>query len=207
MSSPTLFDIASGQASLIAQLGEGSVFGAVAERVAAHVTRSVRITGTGRDLRCPADVLPDRTSYDGLSAPGPVRVPYAKAAGAWDLRTQRRYEKWLAEPDLLGEVKVRMQDKRWAQDTQLLDTRGGGPATPFFPFVDFYVVMMLDLAGDITMARYLTLPEMIDYVASDIGRGGAWNYKVSIGMSAMEGIGTDLTESARAALRTLRVHA
>jgi hypothetical protein len=60
---------------------------------------------------------------------------------------------------------------------------------------------MFDLDGDILMARRLELAEIVDYVASDVGRGGKWNYKVSI--SSFMTAGTDLTRSARSAIRRL----
>ena len=116
-------------------------------------------------------------------------------------RDQRRYLEWLSEPAQIGEVKARQVDRQYNPLDQLVDTRGGGPGTPFFPLVDFYVLMMFDLDGDILMARRLQLEEVVDYVASDVGRGGTWNYKVSI--SAAMTAGTDLTAAARSAIREL----
>lgn len=100
-------------------------------------------------------------------------------------------------------MKARQVDRRWDPLEQLVDTRGGGPGTPFFPLVDFYVLIMFDLDGDILLARRLQLEEMVDYVASDVGRGGSWNYKVAISAAMTEG--TDLTAPARAATRHLQV--
>jgi hypothetical protein len=59
-----------------------------------------------------------------------------------------------------------------------------------------------DLDGDILMARKLELEQMVDYVASDVVRGGAWNYKIAI--SAAMTAGADLTEPARLAIRRLQ---
>jgi hypothetical protein len=198
----TLRDASTAQADLIAAIGSGSVFGEIGERVAAAVTGSSRITGTGRDLRCSS--LPGvlrHPSPIGLSAPGPVRTAYSSAVPGLHDREQRRYAEWRSSSDLLGEVKVRQLDKRYGRD-QLLDTRSGGPDRPFFPFVDFYVLMIIDLAVYIAMARVLDLPSMVDYVASDVGRGGSWNYKASIHLGMQEGI--DVTAQAGQALRSLR---
>lgn len=135
---------------------------------------------------------------------GGVLAPhrYADVVGSWHARDQRRYREWLSEPTQVGEVKTRQVDRRWHPLEQLVDTRGGGPGTPFFPLVDFYVLIMFDLDGDILMARRLDLQEMVDYVASDVGRGGKWNYKAAISAAMTEG--TDLTGPARAAIRHLK---
>jgi hypothetical protein len=69
--------------------------------------------------------------------------------------------------------------------------------------VDFYVLIMFDLDGDVLMARRLELTEMVDYVATDVGRGGRWNYKIAI--SSYMTAGTDLTAPARSAIRHLPV--
>jgi len=128
---------------------------------------------------------------------------YADASAAWNDRILRRYQRWLTDPGRIGEVKARQVDRRFAPLEQLVDTPRGGPDTQFFPFVDFYVLILFGLDGDILMTRLLLLDEMVDYVASDVGRGGAWNYKVSI--SAFMTAGTDLTAAARDAIRLLPV--
>lgn len=127
---------------------------------------------------------------------------YQDAAATWNDRVRGRYERWLADPARIGEVKARQVDRRYPPLDQLVDTRGSGrPDTPFFPFVDFYVLILFGLDGDVLMTRMLLLDEMVDYVASDVNRGGAWNYKVSI--SAYMTAGTDLTAAAQKAIRLL----
>lgn len=199
----TLLDITKMQASINASLNAGNAFGEVGERVAANITGSVRISGTGRDLRrASAPGQAPRATPEGLLAGG-VRGPHSTYVPSLHERDQRRYAAWLASSDLIGEVKARQLDRRYPTGTQLLDTRGGGPTAPFFPLVDFYVVVIFDLDGDIAMARHLTLAEMVDYVASNVGRGGGWNYKVAIGLWMTAG--TDLTMQAQTGLRTLAV--
>lgn len=197
----SLLDIARAQAKINARLEAGSTFGEIGERIAAEITGSVRIKGTGRDLKAAVPGWRRAAEPVGLAAPGPVRTRYADVMGSWPARDQRRYREWLSEPAQIGEVKARHVDRRYNALEQLVDTRGGGPSTPFFPLVDFYVLIMFDLDGDILMARRLQLEEIVDYVASDVGRGGAWNYKVAI--SAAMTAGTNLTVPARSAIREL----
>jgi hypothetical protein len=197
----SLLDIAQAQAEINARLKAGNAFGEIAERVSAEITGSVRIRGTGRDLKAAVPGWTRPADPIGLAAPGPVRTPYAAVVGGWHPRDQRRYRDWLSEPTQIGEVKSRQVDRNLPPLDQFVDTRGGGPHTPFFPLVDFYLVIMFDLDGDILMARRLELAEIVDYVASDVGRGGKWNYKVSI--SSFMTAGTDLTRSARSAIRRL----
>jgi len=198
----SLLDIAQAQAKINATLKAGSPFGEIAERISAEITGSVRVTGTGRDLKAAVPGWTRPADPVGLAAPGPVRRRYADVVGTWPDRDQRRYRDWLSEPAQVGEVKSRQVDRRWPPLEQLVDTRGGGPGTPFFPLVDFYVLILFGLDGDILMARRLRLDEMVDYVASDVGRGGAWNYKVAISAVMTDGI--DLTERAQSAIRHLR---
>lgn len=198
---PSLWDVARMQAKINATLKAGNTFGEIAERVAAEITGSIRVRGTGRDLKAAVPGWRRTAEPVGLAAPGPVRTRYADVVGSWHDRDQRRYLEWLSEPAQIGEVKARQVDRQYNPLDQLVDTRGGGPGTPFFPLVDFYVLMMFDLDGDILMARRLQLEEVVDYVASDVGRGGTWNYKVSI--SAAMTAGTDLTAAARSAIREL----
>ena len=200
----SLLDIAQAQAKINTKLRAGNTFGEIGERISAEITGSVRVRGTGRDLKAAIPGWTRRSEPVGLAAPGPVRTPYADVVDAWPERDKRRYREWLSEPAQVGEVKARQVDRRWPPLEQLVDTRGGGPGTPFFPLVDFYVLIMFDLDGDILMARKLQLEEMVDYVASDVGRGGAWNYKIAISAAMTEG--TDLTAPARAAIRSLQVH-
>jgi hypothetical protein len=197
-----LLDVARAQAEINARLKAGNTFGEIGERIAAEITRSVRAPGPGRDLRADAPGWRRPADPVGLAAPGPVRTRYAAAAAAWHGRILQRYQRWLSDPARIGEVKARQVDRSYEPLEQLVDVRGrAGPDTPFFPFVDFYVLILFDLDGDILMARQLLLDEMVDYVASDVGRGGAWNYKISIG--AWMTAGADL--AARAAIRFLPV--
>lgn len=195
----SLYDVAHTHAELISAVGGGSIFGEVGERVAAAITGTSRVTGTGRDLsgaqvgfERPADPI-------GLLAPGPDRTPYASYVADLPVRDQNRYQAWRNNPERLGEVKVRQLDRRWDAHNQLMDTRGAGPSASFFPFVDFYVLIIIDLGGDIVMARELSLAEMVDYVASDVGRGGTWNYKAAIHLDMTSGI--DHTTAAKQVLR------
>lgn len=95
---PSLLDIACAQAKINAMLGAGNVFGEIAERIAAEITGSVRITGTGRDLKVGVPGWRRTPKPVGLAAPGPVRTPYADVVGSWPDRDQRRYREWLSEP-------------------------------------------------------------------------------------------------------------
>lgn len=197
---PTILcDIAQRQADINRLLGAGSTFGEIGERVAAEITAAERFRGTGRDLRVPNGLTGARQVATGLEAPGPRLVPYTKIVPTLPKRDQDRYNSWQASADLLGEVKAR----QILDGHILVDTRKAGPADSFFPFVDFYVVILFDEKGRIVMARRLALDEMIDYVASDVGRGGAWNYKVSLSLTMSHGV--DLTAAAQLALRTLAV--
>ena len=195
----TLFDVTRAQAELHDALGAGNVFGDVGERVAAAITSTGRVTGTGRDLAGARMDFERPPNPVGLAAPGPVRTPYVQHVASLPARDQRRFQAWRDSPERLGEVKVRQLDRRFEPDTQLIDTRGGGPNTAFFPFVDFYVLIIFDLNGDVAMARELSLSEMVDHVAADVGRGGSWNYKAAIGLGMTSGI--DRTADARKALR------
>ena len=47
----SLLDIAQAQAKINARLKAGNAFGEIAERVSAEITGSVRVRGTGRDLK------------------------------------------------------------------------------------------------------------------------------------------------------------
>ncbi|MDN5804391.1 MAG: hypothetical protein L0H26_07385 [Microlunatus sp.] len=201
LSFQSLRDITRTQAAIHAALGAGSVLGDVAERVAASITGSTRISGTGRDLRAPAPPGWVRPDPVGLAAPGPVLTRYDDAATEWKLLDQGRYYAWRSGSMLLGEVKARQLDRHGDLDTQMVDTRGGGPATAFFPFVDFYVFVLFDLDGDVVMARRLDLEQTVELARRDVGRGGCWNYKVAIG--TWLDLGTDLTVAARVALRNL----
>lgn len=196
----SLRDIAQAQAEIHDLLQAGSTFGEIGERVAAKISRSVRTSGKERDLLCPVEdgwVRPANPM--GLAAPGPVRRRYDEAMQDWPLREQQRYRAWRNAPSKVGEVKVRQLD-RGAGRNQVLDTRGAGPATPLFPLIDFYVVIIFDLDGDIAMARRLELSEIIDHAArADIRPG--WNYKLAVSCDMTAG--TDLTSAARAALRSL----
>ena len=195
----TLLDVARTHAALIRTIGGGNIFGEIGERVAAAITGTSRVSGTGRDLSGAQAGFVRPPNPHGLLAPGPVPTPYAQYVETIGPRDQRRFEQWRSSPERIGEVKVRQLSPRWSAHGQLADTRGGGPGTSFFPFVDFYVLMLIDLDGDIAMARELSLEEMVDYVRSDVGRGGAWNYKAAIHLDMTHGI--DLTEEARAVLR------
>ena len=64
------------------------------------------------------------------------------------------------------------------------------------------MLIIFDLDGDIAMARELSLSEMVDHVASDVGRGGSWNYKAAISLNMTSGV--DRTAVARQALRGQR---
>ena len=196
----SLLDVARAQAQINAALGAGNTFSEIGEAVAAAVTGSVRVSGTGRDLKLPAPSWRRPPNPVGLKAPGPVRTPYSQVAPGWPARDQARYQWWLSDPDQIGEVRARQVSPQWAAD-QLAPTRGGGPGTPFFPLVDFVVVVLFDLDGDILMARHLDLVEMVDHVATDVAATGSWNYKVSI--STTMTVGTDLTAAAQTALREL----
>ena len=186
----SLLPVAQAQARINAELGGGSTFGEIGEAVAAAVTGSVRITGTGRDLKSPVTGWRRPADPVGLDAPGAVRTPYLKMVGQWPARDRNRYESWLADPDPIGEVKSRQVSRQWPADDSSRTPAAAAPAHPF-PLFDFYVVILFDLDGDIFMARRLELQEMVDFVASDVGVGGSWNYKVAI--STGIGAGTDLT--------------
>lgn len=199
---PTLADVARRHAELIALLGAGSVFGEIGERVAASVTGSVRISGTGNDLRRPAP--------QGWIRPAPVAV-IGDSNGAKvvptetvlrDSRTRARYQRWVATDEFqLGEVKTRQLDRCYMDAVQLVDTRGGGATTAFCPLVDFYVFVIFDPSGTLRKCLEVPLPVLADYVASNVGRGGSWNYKVAIGL--WTDVGIDRTDDAISALRTL----
>lgn len=198
----SLLEVARAQAEINARLRAGNAFGEIGEWVAAEITGTVRFRGAGHDLmKASAPGWSRPAAPAGLDAPGPVRMPYLIAAKAWRPRIFARYQAWLAQPGQLGEVKARQVDRRLDPVDQLVDTRRAGPDTPFFPFVDFYVLILFGLDGDILMARHLLLDEMVRYVATDVGRGGTWNYKIAIGAGMTAG--ADLTGAARAALRYL----
>lgn len=194
----TLADVVRTQASLNAALGAGTVFGEVGERVAARVTGSQRISGTGNDLMRPAPSGWKRPAVEGLVG-GPGGVTRRGALDVIDERAHARYDKWVARGELqLGEVKTRQLDRRYDPETQLLDTRSEGPTSTFCPFVDFYVFVVFGLDGLIKKCFEVSRTDLLDYVASDVGRGGRWNYKISIGL--WTNVGLDHTRAAQGAL-------
>lgn len=203
----TLADIAKRQADINRLIGAGNTFGEIGERVAAKVSGSTRISGTGNDLYRPAPAEWERPIPMGIAADATgFRVaPTKEILEASDApRTAlalRRYEAWAFGPNQRGEVKTRQLDRRFS-DTQLMDTRGSaGPLSSFTPLVDFYVFNIFDTSGDLRMCIEAPLAEVVEFVMSDVGRGGAWNYKVSIGLW-ME-IGVDKTDEALDTLRSL----
>src|SRR5690625_2617521 len=194
----TLADVVRTQASLNAALGAGSVFGEVGERVAARVTGSQRISGTGNDLVRPAPDGWRRPEVEGLVG-GPSGVTRLGALDVIDERARTRYEKWVARNELQrGEVKTRQLDRRYNPDTQLLDTRSGGATSTFCTFVDFYVFVVFGLDGLIEKCFEISRTDLLEFVASDVGRGGSWNYKISIGL--WTDIGVDHTRAAQEAM-------
>lgn len=192
----TLAEIAKSQADINRRLGAGNTFGEIGERVAAKVTEATRITGTGNDLLRLAPAGWVRPTPLGIAAEagGPRIAPTKEILEASNLPSSlKRYDAWVLGQHQLGEVKTRQMDRRFT-DSQLLDTRGGGPRTDFVPLVDFYVFVLFDIAGELRKCIEVPLGELVEYVKSDVGRGGAWNYKVSIGLW-ME-IGIDKTDEA-----------
>lgn len=197
-----LADVARTQAKLNAALGAGSVLGEIGERVAARVTGSQRISGTGNDLMRPAPAGWQRPAVQGIvgTPSGATRVA---AEDMIDERARARYAKWVGRGDRqLGEVKARQLDRRYCPESQLLDTRGGGASSQFCPFVDFYVFVVFALDGSIAKCLEVPRSDLLEYVASDVGRGGKWNYKISIGL--WTDIGVDCTAAAQEAMRELK---
>ena len=205
---PTLANIAKRQAEINKLIGAGNTFGEIGERVAAKVSGSTRISGTGNDLYRPAPAGWERPLPVGIAAGAtgfrvaPTKeILEASADPKAAARALKRYESWVSSPYQRGEVKTRQLDRRFS-DTQLMDTRGSaGPLSSFTPLVDFYVFNIFDTSGDLRMCIEAPLAEVVEFVMSDVGRGGAWNYKVSIGLW-ME-LGVDKTDEALDTLRSL----
>lgn len=199
----TLLDITVGQARINRNLGAGAVFGDVGERIAAHLTGSHRVSGKGRDLARRSERDWVREEPHGLAAPGPQLVPHRAVLDTWSTTDQARFHAWRDRSAVqLGEVKTRQARYPLDGTAQYpLDTRSGGPATPFFPLVDFYVFVLFNPDGAILMCRKLTLAEVVEHAATRNQRGGSWNYKIAIhtGMT----LGEDITDAANSALETL----
>ncbi|MBP1137858.1 hypothetical protein JOE31_004090 [Arthrobacter sp. PvP023] len=204
-----LAEIVKAQAHINELIGAGNTFGEIGERVAAKVSGSTRITGTGNDLVRQAEPGWVRPTPLGIAAEtiGPRTAPTKEILEARALTNPlkrsslKRYDSWVLGQHQLGEVKTRQMDRRFS-DSQLLDTRNGGPRTDFTPLVDFYIFNIFDTTGDLRKCIEVPLGELVDYVKSDVGRGGAWNYKVCIGLW-ME-IGIDKTQEALEVLHSLK---
>lgn len=204
----SLAKIAQRQAEIHALLGSGSVLGEIGERVAAEVCGGSRITGTGNDLMRIAPPEWNRPAPIGIAADTgrpEVRPTKEILEEKGLVRALTRYERWTGDRGQsrvqLGEVKCRQLDRRFGDYNQLLDTRGGGPKTDFVPLVDFYVFIIFGKSGELLKCVEVPLEELIEYVKSDVGRGGAWNYKlaISLGMD----LGIDNTDAAIDAMNRL----
>lgn len=61
--------------------------------------------------------------------------------------------------------------------------------TVFCPIVDYCVFVIFDTSGRFRKCAKVPMAELAKYVASDVGRGDKWNYKVSISLGISIGIG------------------
>src|SRR5258708_27116121 len=98
----SLLDIAQAQAKINATLKAGSPFGEIAERVSAEVTGSVRVPGTGRDLKAAVPGWTRPADPVGLAAPGPGQRRYADTVGTCPYPDQQRCSRLAQESAPFG---------------------------------------------------------------------------------------------------------
>jgi len=120
----------------------------------------------------------------GTSASGSgMRVAYRDHLST--SRQQRNLTLWSADHRKWVEVKSRTVE---ADDDSFFDTRSAGPNSPFLPFSDAYVTVLVDVSGEVLDAWLIAHEELMEYVASETRRGGRWNYKVAFSRRAPLGV-------------------
>lgn len=179
------------------RLEAGNIYGEIGERVAAKITGMTRTNTKGHDGLIIADRQEIKARPNLVGVEAGARNTYEKLYSLASAREAADYRKWLADGNARVQVKTRRLDPRY----HLLDTRSGRPTDTYAPLVDLWIVILFAQDGDLVECRQATAQEWLDFVASNVGRGGAWNYKAAI--SHGEAIGTDRTAEARAAILSL----
>lgn len=80
----------------------------------------------------------------------------------------------------------------------------GGPSRPVVFDADIVVLVLIGTSGLAEVARALSRADTVRYAATDVGRGGATNYKFAFNRDVLHGFGVDITTAVNAQLSHLR---